>query len=71
MFPEVDIGLAVSRQPYFLVGPIVDLIEELKQWVSQNTCSETLGPASANACSIQVLHGGRVICSLSTVYYGI
>ena len=31
LFPEVDIGLAVSRQPYFLVGSVPDLIAELKE----------------------------------------
>ena len=31
IFPEVDVGLAVSRQPYFLVGYVEELIEELKQ----------------------------------------
>ena len=31
IFPGLDIGLAVSRQPYFLVGEVEALIEELKQ----------------------------------------
>ena len=31
LFPEVDIDVAVSRQPYFLIGPVSDLIQELKQ----------------------------------------
>ena len=31
IFPGVDVGLAVSRQPYFLIGQVDELIEELKQ----------------------------------------
>ena len=42
IFPEVDVGLAVSRQPYFLIGQVDELIEELKQYASYGPCNASL-----------------------------